>query len=197
MKKIITISREFGAAGGTIGKTVAERLGYEYFDKELIIQAARDANLDVEKIVKFDEKVPVMFGFTQSLFDLYNSPVEERFYEAQKNIIRKIAEHGKCVIVGRNANSVLAEYDDSFHVFIHANFYWRLNYLKSDKMKDVPPEKIAEHINNIDRARKRFCAYYTNKDFGSAASYDMSLSSSALGIQKCADLICDAASSSK
>ena len=135
MKKIITISREFGAAGGTIGKTVAERLGYEYFDKELIIQAARDANLDVEKIVKFDEKVPVMFGFTQSLFDLYNSPVEERFYEAQKRIIRKIAEHGKCVIVGRNANSVLAEYDDSFHVFIHANFYWRLNYLKSDKMK--------------------------------------------------------------
>ena len=69
-------------AVGTIGKTVAERLGYEYFDKELIIQAARDANLDVEKIVKFDEKVPVMFGFTQSLFDLYNSPVEERFYEA-------------------------------------------------------------------------------------------------------------------
>lgn len=195
MKKIITISREFGAAGGTIGKTVAERLGYEYFDKELIIQAARDANLDVEKIVKFDEKVPVMFGFTQSLFDLYNSPVEERFYEAQKNIIRKIAEHGKCVIVGRNANSVLAEYDDSFHVFIHANFYWRLNYLKSDKMKNVPPEKIAEHINNIDKARKKFCAYYTNKDFGSAASYDMSLSSSALGIQKCADLICDAASS--
>ena len=195
MKKIITISREFGAAGGTIGKTVAERLGYEYFDKELIIQAARDANLDVEKIVKFDEKVPVRFGFTQSLFDLYNSPVEERFYEAQKRIIRKIAEHGKCVIVGRNANSVLAEYDDSFHVFIHANFYWRLNYLKSDKMKNVPPEKIAEHINNIDKARKKFCAYYTNKDFGSAASYDMSLSSSALGIQKCAELICDAASS--
>ena len=195
MKKIITISREFGAAGGTIGKTVAERLGYEYFDKELIIQAARDANLDVEKIVKFDEKVPVMFGFTQSLFDLYNSPVEERFYEAQKRIIRKIAEHGKCVIVGRNANSVLAEYDDSFHVFIHANFYWRLNYLKSDKMKNVPPEKIAEHINNIDKARKKFCAYYTNKDFGSVASYDMSLSSSALGIQKCAELICDAASS--
>lgn len=195
MKKIITISREFGAAGGTIGKTVAERLGYEYFDKELIIQAARDANLDVEKIVKFDEKVPVMFGFTQSLFDLYNSPVEERFYEAQKRIIRKIAEHGKCVIVGRNANSVLAEYDDSFHVFIHANFYWRLNYLKSDKMKTVPPEKIAEHINNIDKARKKFCAYYTNKDFGSAASYDMSLSSSSLGIQKCAELICDAASS--
>ena len=195
MKKIITISREFGAAGGTIGKTVAERLGYEYFDKELIIQAARDANLDVEKIVKFDEKVPVMFGFTQSLFDLYNSPVEERFYEAQKRIIRKIAEHGKCVIVGRNANSVLAEYDDSFHVFIHANFYWRLNYLKSDKMKNVPPEKIAEHINNIDKARKKFCAYYTTKDFGSAASYDMSLSSSALGIQKCAELICDAASS--
>ena len=67
MKKIITISREFGAAGGTIGKAVAERLGYEYFDKELIIRAAREANLDVEKMVKLDEHAPLIFGFGQSL----------------------------------------------------------------------------------------------------------------------------------
>lgn len=193
MKKIITISREFGAAGGTIGKAVAEKLGFEYYDKELIIQAARDANVNPEKMLKFDEKRPVIFGFTQSLFDLYNSPVEERFYEAQKNIIKKIAEHGKCVIVGRNANSILSEYDDSLHVFIHANPYWRLQYLKNDKMKDMDAEKISQHISEIDKARKRFCSYYTNKEFGNAASYDLSLSSSSLGIDKCIDLIFQAA----
>ena len=154
MKKIITISREFGAAGGTIGKAVAERLGYEYFDKELIIRAAREANLDVEKMVKLDEHAPLIFGFGQSLFDLYSSPVEERFYESQKNVIKKIGEHGKCVIVGRNANSILSEYDDSLHVFIHANMYWRLNRMKEEKMQDIPIEKVAEELNNIDKARK-------------------------------------------
>ncbi|MCR5612314.1 cytidylate kinase-like family protein [Treponema sp.] len=192
MKKIITISREFGAAGGTIGKAVAERLGYEYFDKELIIRAARDANLDIEKMVKVDERAPLTFGFGQSLFELYSSPVEERFYESQKNVIKKIGEHGKCVIVGRNANSILAEYDDSFHVFIHATPYWRLRYLKNDKMKDFSEEKISEQIKNIDKARKKFCSYFTNKEFGLASSYDLSLSSSSLGVEKCIDLICDA-----
>ena len=193
MKKIITISREFGSAGGTIGKAVAERLGYEYFDKALIIHAARDANLDVEKMVKFDEHAPLSFGFGQSLFDLYASPVEERFYEAQKNVIKKIGEHGKCVIVGRNANSILSEYDDSLHVFIHAQPSWRLKYLKQDKMKDYSEDKILEQIKNIDRARNKFCSYYTKKEFGNAASYDLSLSASSLGIEKYIEIICDAA----
>lgn len=193
MKKIITISREFGAAGGTIGKAVAERLGYEYFDKELIIRAAREANLDVEKMVKLDEHAPLIFGFGQSLFDLYSSPVEERFYESQKNVIKKIGEHGKCVIVGRNANSILSEYDDSLHVFIHANMYWRLNRMKEEKMQNIPIEKVAEELNNIDKARKKFCAYYTNKEFGSASSYDLCLCASSIGIEKCIDIICNAA----
>ena len=66
MKKIITISREFGSAGGTIGKSVANKLGFEYYDKELIVQAARDAHITIEDLAKLDEKAPVIFGFTQS-----------------------------------------------------------------------------------------------------------------------------------
>lgn len=193
MKKIITISREFGSAGGTIGKAVANKLGFEYYDKELIVQAARDAHVDIEDLAKLDEKAPVIFGFTQSLFDLYNSPIEERFYEAQKAIIRKIAEKGNCVIVGRNADSILSAYDDTLHVFIHADKKWRVDYLKNDKLKDMSHEKIESHLNNIDRARKKFCAYYTKKEFGAADGYDLTLSSSSLGIEKCIDLIFQAA----
>lgn len=193
MKKIITISREFGAAGGTIGKTVANKLGFEYYDKELIVQAARDAHINIEDLAKLDEKAPVIFGFTQSLFDLYSSPVEERFYEAQKAIIKKIAEKGNCVIVGRNADSIVEAYDDVLRVFVHASKAWRADYLKNDKLKDLSLEKIQDHINNIDKARIKFCAYYTKKEFGSADSYDLTLSSSALGIEKCVDLIVQAA----
>lgn len=193
MKKIITISREFGSAGGTIGKKVAEKLGFEYFDKEIIIQASRSSNLDIENILKYDEKRPVIFGFAQSLFELYSSPVEEQVYETQKSVIKKIAEHKNCVIVGRNSNDILSEYDDSFHVFIHADPYWRLEYLKNDKLKDMQKEKIAHYISKVDKARQKFCSYYTNKEFGNANSYDLTLSSSSLGIEKCVDLIVQAA----
>lgn len=193
MKKIITISREFGSAGGTIGKTVANQLGFEYFDKELIIRAARDAHVDIEDLAKLDEKAPVIFGFTQSLFDLYNAPVEERLYEAQKAIIKKIAEKGNCVIVGRNADSILSAYDDAIHVFIHADKNWRIKYLKGDKLKDMSLEKIESHMNNIDKARRKFCSYYTEKEFGYAPGYDMTLSTSSLGIEKCVELICNVA----
>ena len=92
MKKIITISREFGASGGTIGKAVADRLGYEYYDKEIILQSARESNLDIASLEKWDEKIPVNFGFAQSLFDFYNKPLNEKLFDAQKRVIRKIGE---------------------------------------------------------------------------------------------------------
>ena len=63
MKKIITISREFGAAGGEIGRAIAKELNYEYYDKEIILQAARSSNIDMESIIRWDEKVPINFGF--------------------------------------------------------------------------------------------------------------------------------------
>lgn len=189
MKKIITISRDFGSAGGTIGKRVADKLGFEYFDKELIIQAARDVSLDIEKIIKYDEKVPVAFGFAQSLFDLYAEPVEESLFEAQKKIIRKIAEHGKCVIVGRNADHIVSAFDDVLKVFIHADENWRIQYLKNDKMKDKSVEKIADAIHSIDRHREKFCKYWTHKEFGDAKNYDITLNTSSLGIDKCVEII--------
>lgn len=195
MKKIITISREFGAAGGTIGQMVAKRLKFEYVDKELIIQAARDTHIDTSKYLAPDEKVPIIFGFTQSLFDLYNAPIETKIYKAQKEIIRKIGEHGNCVIVGRNANSILREFDDSLHIFIHADFNWRLKRLQKDKMPDLSEQKIANHIKDIDKARRKFCSYYTKEDFGKADNYDISLCSSTLGIEQCVEIICKIAES--
>ena len=68
MKKIITISREFGAGGSTIGKKVAEILGYEYYDKSIILQAASEKNIDISKVLKSDEEAPFLTGFTQSRF---------------------------------------------------------------------------------------------------------------------------------
>ena len=89
MKKIITISREFGAGGGEIGKKVAEILGYEFYDKSIIIKAASEINMDVANVLKNDEKAPILSSFTQALFDFYSTPINEQIFDAQKKVIRK------------------------------------------------------------------------------------------------------------
>lgn len=188
MKKIITISREFGAAGGTIGERLAKELGFEYYDKELILTAARESNVDVDSLVKWDEKLPVSFGFTQSLFDFYNRPLSEQIFNVQKKVIRKFAQKGNCVIIGRNANHILKEYDNTLHVFIHADFNWRFERMRG-KMPGVSDSKVIEGMKTADRARARYCTYHTNTAFGAADSYDLCLSTSRLGIDKCIEII--------
>ena len=188
MKKIITISREFGAAGGTIGRAVADRLGYEYYDRAIILKAASEFNLDVEAVQKWDEKVQTNFGFAQSLFEFYSRPQSDKLFEAETEIIRRIGEKGNCVIVGRNANVILKEYDYSLHVFISAEEKWRIEWMKQ-KMPDVPESKIYEELKNIDKSRRKHCMYYTDTMFGVSEYYDLCLKVSSLGVDQCVDII--------
>lgn len=193
MKKIITISRQFGAGGGQIGRAVADRLGYYYLDKDMIIRSAMESSsLTPADFRMYDEKVPLNFGFGQSLFDFYNRPLNERLFAAQKEAILKAGEKGNCVIVGRNANVILKEFDYSLHVFIAASQYFRVQHMK-EKMPDYSESKILEKMKLVDKTRKKYCTYYTNTEFGNADYYDLSLKSSTLGIDTCVDVICELA----
>lgn len=184
MKKIITISREFGAGAGEIGLRLAQELGYDYYDKELILMAAKKSNLDTQSLIEWDEKVPFNFGFTQSLFDFYNRPLSDKIFDIQKQVLREIAEKGKCVIVGRNANHILKEFDSCLHVFIHADLQWRLERMK-DKMDTTTDAQTAEKIKEVDKARRKYCSFYTKTEFGDTRQYDITLNSSRLGLEKC------------
>ena len=194
MKNIITISRQFGSGGGTIGKMVAKRLGYYYCDKDMILRAALESgSLTPQEIHYYDEKVPKEFGFGQSLFDFYNKPLDERLFKAQTEAIKKVAEKGNCVIVGRNANIVLKEYDRTLHVFVSATEHFRIERMKNE-MPGVSEDKVRERIRAVDRTRKKYCKHYTDTEFGNAMYYDLSLKSSTLGIDNCVDIICRTAS---
>ena len=194
MKNIITISRQFGSGGGTIGRMTAQRLGYYYCDKDMILRAALESgNLTPQEVQYYDEKVPKEFGFGQSLFDFYNKPLDERLFRAQTEAIRKVAEKGNCVIVGRNANIVLKEFDRTLHVFISASEHFRIERMKKE-MPGVSEDKVIERIHAVDKTRKKYCKHYTDTEFGNAMYYDLSLKSSTLGIDNCVDLICQAAS---
>jgi cytidylate kinase len=188
MKKIITISREFGAGGGEIGRALAKKLNYEFYDKELILKAARTHHVDVESMIKWDEKVPVNFGFAQSLFDFYNKPLSEKLFQAQSSIIKEIAEKENCVILGRNANSILREYDNGLHVFVCADAHWRVERMRM-KQNEESDSKVIEEMRSVDKARKKYCSYYTNTEFGVADYYDICLNTSQLGISACVDVL--------
>ena len=193
MKNIITISRQFGAGGSTIGQAVADKLGFYYCDKDMILNAAIESGtLSPEEVRYYDERVPRQFGFGQSLFDFYNKPLDERLFNAQKEAIKKVAEKGNCVLVGRNANIVLKEFDKTLHVFISGAERTRLKRM-CEKMPGTPEEKVLEHLRSVDKTRNKYCKYYTNTEFGNAQFYDLCLKSSSLGFDKCIDLICDAA----
>lgn len=190
--KIITISREFGAGGGEIGSKVAKVLNWEYFNKEIILRAAADSNIDIYSLMEWDEKVPISFGFTQSLFDFYNRPMSEKVFQAQRKVIIDIGQKGKCVITGRNANAILKEFDGCLNVFIHADFDWRLNRMK-DKMPGFTEDQVVSEIRTIDKKRKKYSHFFTKMEFGKSDYYDICLDSSRLGIAECVEIIKDVA----
>lgn len=190
MKKIITISREYGAAGNTIGHAVARRLGFQIYDKAIILHGAADSKMDVESVLEWDEHVQTDFGFAQSLF--HNKTNGDKLYDAQKEVMRKFAEHGSCIIVGRNANTILKEFDHSLHVFLTGDEEWRVKWMAGIR-KDDSEDVIRKDLKMIDKSRKKFCKYYSQTEFGEAENYDICLNVSKLGVEKCVDIICELA----
>lgn len=193
MRKIITIGREFGAGGGEIGKRVAKELGVEYYDKDIIFKTVMAAqNLSPEQVHKWDERVPKNFGFTQSLFDFYNKPLEEELWQAQRDAIRELANKESCVIVGRNGDYILREFDHCLNVFIHAGFQWRVKRM-TGMMDGKSEDQVANDVKAVDKARKKYCEYYTKCAYGDARNYDLTLNTEKLGIDKAVELILAAA----
>lgn len=189
MRKIITIGREFGAGGAEVGRKVAKELGLEYYDKDIILKTAMASrNLDPEQVRRWDERVPKNFGFAQSLFDFYNKPLEEEIWKAQRDAIRELANKESCVIVGRNGDYILKEFDHCLNVFIHAGFEWRVRRM-TGMMDQVPADQVANDVRAVDRARKKYCEYYTNRVYGDARNYDLTLNTEKLGIDKAVQMI--------
>ena len=193
MRRLITIGREFGAGGGEIGRKVAKSLGIEYYDKDIILKTAvAGKSLTPEQVRKWDERVPKNFGFAQSLFDFYNRPLEEEIWQAQRDAIRELANKESCVIVGRNGDYILREFDHCLRVFIHAGFEWRVKRMTA-MMDQVPAGQVANDVKAVDKARKRYCEHYTGQTYGDARNLDLTLDTEKLGIDKAVELILSAA----
>ena len=194
--KIITVSRQFGSGGRIIAKDVADKLGWKFYDREIIEKIAEKSGLAKEFIEERGEyasagqnlvySAPAGFGgFStgQSVFD--------KLYVMQYNIIREIAEEGPCVIVGRCADYVLRDRTDCFHVFIYADMDFRIARAGSIYKVDAP--NVERYLLDRDKKRKLYYKYNTDRVWGEVKNYDLCLKSSAIGLDTCAAMICDAA----
>ena len=193
MKRIITIGREFGAGGRELGRRLARELGIAFYDRDIILRTAKaSAHLTPDQVRQWDDKVPLEFGFTQSLFNFYSRPLSEELWNAQVKAIRELANKESCVIVGRNADYILKEYDHCLRVFVHADHSWRLMRIRKE-MPDTPLSVLESDMNTADRARRTYCEKMTGRAYGDCRNYDLTLCISSLGFEKAYQLLKEAA----
>ena len=192
-KKIITISREFGSGGRTIGHQVAEALGIPFYDKELVEQVALESGFAPKFVEEHGEHSPgsSIFSYAfapQGVPGVMNGLSTADFlWNIQCNVILQLAEKGPCVIVGRNADYILKDRPDCLHAFIHANMDARAErivrlYGESEKSPQT-------RLNEKDKRRKVNYQHYTGRTWGQAQNYDICLDSSILGIETCTDIL--------
>ena len=199
MKKhcVICLGREYGSGGHNIGRRLASMLGFEYYDKQLLDEAARNSGISQEYFARSDERAPGSLSHTLSgglfggggLFMYGNSLSGESIFRFQSEAILDIASRCSCVIVGRCADYVLRERADVLSVFITAPLPDRVQRIV--QRESLSEEQAREKAKKVDKARKEYYNFFTDKRWGRAASYDLCVDSSVLGEQGTARFIGD------
>ena len=200
-KRIITISREYGAGGRTVGRMIADRLGIPFYDKQLVKQVAQESGFAAKYIEEHGEHSPSVSRFSyafapQGVPGVMNGlSASDYLWNVQCDVILQLADNGPCVIVGRNADYILKDRADVLHVYLHADIPFRASrivqlYGASDRN---PEAELAER----DKRRRLNYQHYTGRNWGVAQNYDLCLNTGTLGLEQCADIIVHAAQNSK
>lgn len=187
--RIITISRQFGSGGHTIGKGVAEKLGIPCYDQELIEKVSEESGLAKEYIAEQGEYTSHSKHWANSFlarsFD--GRSIQDDLFVIQRQVILDLAEKGRCVIVGRCSDYILRERDDCLRVFIHADMEKRAERIvELYGETNISPKK---RLTDKDKRRRSYYQFYTDMEWGLAQNYHISLDSGYLGIEKCIEII--------
>ncbi|MBD5136918.1 MAG: cytidylate kinase-like family protein [Lachnospiraceae bacterium] len=193
---VITIGRQFGSGGKEIGEKLAQKLNVKCYDKELLALAAKDSGLCKEMFEMHDEKPTNSFLYSivmDTYSGIYNPqnmiemPINQKVFLAQFDTIKKIADRESCIIVGRCADYALEDLPGLTSIFIHADMESRIKRI-SEKY-EIKENKAKDMIIKTDKRRSSYYNYYTNREWGSASSYNLSIDSGKLGIDKTVQLI--------
>lgn len=187
--RIITISREFGSGGRTIGRQAAEKLGISCYDQELIEKMVQESGFSPDYIKEKSEYAPhnswLSHAFSGRSMEGFSN--EDLLWNLQVKIINEIAEQESCVIVGRCADYILRGKADLLTVFIHADLSYREERIV--KVYGDSDELLEKRLRSKDKRRQAYYQFYTDMKWGEACNYHISLDSGVLGIERCTELI--------
>lgn len=195
---IITIGRTFGSGGRELGRRLAERLGIGFYDKQLLVQAAGNAGYNLEYFERNDERAPrIMGGFVPFSMGFYpmawmgdNLAGSDGIYKAQCDFMHALAETESCVIVGRSADYVLRDVPNVINIFVHAPEDDCVRRVV-DRLECKSAEEARVLIERTNKLRANFYNFYTDKRWGAACSYDLTVDSSALPMDALTDFVAD------
>lgn len=194
--RIIVIGRQYGGSGRKIGKILADKLGMAYYDKELINHISAHYGYDPKILMHADEKKPSAFRSMllgkYGVMDMYaSSPMSrEALYSAQADIIRRVAQEGDCIIVGRTADYILRDQKGLVSVFLHAPIQWRASNVMERGEASTLEAALSKAVK-ADDEREGYYNYFTGRSWGKADNYHLSLDASRLTAENAANVIAE------
>lgn len=194
MRKLVTISREYGSGGRKIGKILAEKLGVPLYDKEIIDMAVEKSGLSRDIIETAELRAKSSFSYSLSSAMSFgegyigdNVSLNEKLFITQVDVINQIASMGEGVIVGRCADYILREMPGVTNVFIHAELEDRIR--RSIDEYGADPQKAKSIVQTYDKARANYYNYHTCQKWGEYSNYNLSINSSYITEEDAANLI--------
>ena len=194
---VITIARQYGSGGRTVGEMIAERLGIHFYDKELAKLASDESGINEALFVNADEKVKntKLFNIMKKAYSGELIPPEsddftssDNLFNYQAKVIRELAESGEgCVIMGRCADYVLKDYDNVLSVFVHGSHEFCME--QAAKKHSMTERELENYIAKTDRHRAGYYKYHTGREWTDARNYDLCLDCSKLGFERCVEEI--------
>lgn len=195
-KRIITVSREFGSGGHTLGKLIAEKLGISFYDGELIDKAVEETGFSHDFVREAGEYASTANSLLFSLSMSASSGTMgmpsnyDKIYIAQNNIIRELANKEPCVIVGRCADYVLRDRDDCLNIFVHASNEKRAERIL-ERYGEYEGKSIEKRLREKDKKRALYYRHYTGQSWGSLKNYDLTFDSGVISLEEMADFVCN------
>lgn len=196
MDKIITISRQYSSGGREIGRILADEWGIPFYDNELITRAAEDSGYSVDAFESAESRAgnSLLYSIARgmvtagSMTTTFNHlSLDDRLYIAQTDIIKKVADEGPCIIVGRCADYILRRRENLVNIFVYADMPFRVE--RAQRIDHMPSAKIEENILKMDKRRSNYYNFHTGEKWGRAENYALCINSSKVGIEKTAMLI--------
>ena len=195
-KVVITIARQYGSGGRTIGEMLAKDMGIHYYDKELIKLASEDSGINERLFVNADEKIKMtkLFKMVKKVYNGQLIPPESddfvsdhNLFNYQAKVIKQLAEEESCVMIGRCADYVLKDYDNVLSVFIHAPKDYCME--QAAKKVSMSSRELEKYIAKTDKRRAEYYKFYTGREWTDARNYDLCRDSSKLGFERCVEEI--------